>query len=155
MIKILLAFLFITSSTFAASTGYDNDNSSTSELDQVTKLYNKAYELVYDKKFDKSIKLLEKIVQRKDLGEKKADVFNLLGFSYRKHNEPDLDKAFKAYSIAIEANPEHLGAHEYLGELYISLGDMDKANQMLLKLEQIAGKNTMEYIKLKKAIDNS
>ena len=82
-------------------------------------------------------------------------VYNLLGFSYRKHSEPNLDKAFDAYQIALEANPEHLGAHEYLGELYITLGKMNKANEMLLKLETLAGTNSMEYRKLKSAIDNS
>ena len=99
--------------------------------------------------------MLEKIAKRKDLGEKKADVYNLLGFSYRKHSEPNLDKAFEAYRIALDANPEHLGAHEYLGELYITLGNMNKANEMLSKLEKIAGTNSMEYRKLKTAIDNS
>tara|TARA_E500000178_G_scaffold11247_1_gene11013 strand:- start:15 stop:482 length:468 start_codon:yes stop_codon:yes gene_type:complete len=155
MIRIILTILFLSSASFAAGTSYDDDSSSVSTDDQVTKLYNKAYELVYKKKFDKSVKLLEKIAKRSDLGVKKADVYNLLGFSYRKHKKPDLDKAFSAYQIAIKANPEHLGAHEYLGELYITLGDMDMANEMLLKLEEIAGTETMEYTKLKKAIDNS
>ena len=95
------------------------------------------------------------MAKRKDLGDKKADVYNLLGFSYRKHSEPNLDKAFDAYQIALEANPEHLGVHEYLGELYITLGNMNKANEMLSKLETLAGTNSMEYTKLKKAIDNS
>ncbi len=155
MIRIILTILFLSSASFAAGTSYDDDNSSVSASEQVTKLYNKAYELVYNKKFDKSIKLLEKIAKRKDLGEKKADVYNLLGFSYRKHSEPNLDKAFDAYQIALEVNPEHLGAHEYLGELYITLGNMNKANEMLLKLETLAGTNSMEYRKLKSAIDNS
>ena len=155
IIRILLTLLFISSTSFAASTSSDDSETSISASEQVTKLYDKAYELVYYKKFDKSIKLLEKIAKRKDLGEKKADVYNLLGFSYRKHSEPNLDKAFEAYRIALEANPEHLGAHEYLGELYITLGNMNKANEMLLKLETIAGTNSMEYRKLKTAIDNS
>ena len=155
MIRIILTILFLSSASFAAGTSYDDDNSSASASDQVTKLYNKAYELVYNKKFDKSIKLLEKIAKRKDLGEKKADVYNLLGFSYRKHSEPDLDKALESYKIALETNPEHLGAHEYLGELYITLGNMNKANEMLNNLEKIAGTSSMEYIKLKKAIDNT
>ncbi len=154
MIRILLTLLFISSGVFAAASS-DDSSSSMSAGDQVIKLYDKAYDLVYNKKFDKSIKLLEKIANRKDLGDKKADVYNLLGFSYRKHSEPDLDKAFDAYQTALEANPEHLGAHEYLGELYITLGNMAKANEMLLKLENIAGTKTMEYTKLKKAIDNS
>jgi len=155
MIRIILTILFLSSASFAAGTSYDDDNSSVSASEQVTKLYNKAYELVYNKKFDKSIKLLEKIAKRKDLGEKKADVYNLLGFSYRKHSEPDLDKALESYKIALETNPEHLGAHEYLGELYITLGNMNKANEMLNNLEKIAGTSSMEYIKLKKAIDNT
>ena len=154
MIRILLTFLFISSGVFAAASS-DDSSSSMSAGEQVIKLYDKAYDLVYNKKFDKSIKLLEKIAKRKDLGDKKADVYNLLGFSYRKHSEPNLDKAFDAYQTALEANPEHLGAHEYLGELYITLGNMAKANEMLLKLENIAGTKTMEYTKLKKAIDNS
>ena len=154
MIRIILIILFLSSASFAAGTSYD-DNSSISASEQVTKLYNKAYELVYNKKFDKSIKLLEKIAKRKDLGEKKADVYNLLGFSYRKQSEPDLEKALESYKIALEINPEHLGAHEYLGELYITLGNMNKANEMLNNLEKIAGTGSMEYIKLKKAIDNA
>tara|TARA_Y100001970_G_C14100755_1_gene785345 strand:- start:588 stop:1052 length:465 start_codon:yes stop_codon:yes gene_type:complete len=154
MIRILLTLLFISSGVFAAAST-DDSSSSTSADQQVIKLYDKAYDLVYNKKFDKSIKLLEKIAKRKDLGDKKADVYNLLGFSYRKHSEPNLDKAFDAYQIALEANPEHLGAHEYLGELYITLGNMDKANEMLLNLENIAGTKTIEYTKLKKAINNS
>ena len=154
MIRILLTLLFISSGVFAAASS-DDSSSSMSASEQVTNLYDKAYELVYYKKFDKSIKLLEKMAKRKDLGDKKADVYNLLGFSYRKHSEPNLDKAFDAYKTALEANPEHLGAHEYLGELYITLGNMAKANEMLLNLENIAGTKTMEYTKLKKAIDNS
>ena len=149
MIRIILTILFLSSASFAAGTSYDDDNSSVSASEQVTKLYNKAYELVYNKKFDKSIKLLEKIAKRKDLGEKKADVYNLLGFSYRKHSEPDLDKALESYKIALETNPEHLGAHEYLGELYITLGNMNKANEMLNNLEKIAGTNSMEILILK------
>ena len=154
MIRILLTLLFISSVSLAAETSYD-DNSSLSASEHVIKLYDKAYELVYYKKFDKSIKLLEKISKRDDLGEKKADVYNLLGFSYRKHSTPDLDKAFEAYKIALDTNPQHLGAHEYLGELYITLGNIDKAKEMLLKIEKIAGTNTIEYTKLKKAIDKS
>ena len=93
MIRILLTLLLIliSSTSFAASTSSDDNETSISASEQVTKLYDKAYELVYYKKFDKSIKLLEKIAKRKDLGEKKADVYNLLGFSYRKHSEPNLE----------------------------------------------------------------
>ena len=155
MIRIIFIFLFLSTGSFAASTSSDESSSNITASEQVNMLYEKAYELVYYKKYDKSIKLLEKISKRKDLGKKKADIYNLLGFSYRKQKEPDLDKALEAYNIALKANPKHLGAHEYLGELYITLGNMNKANEMLLKLESIAGTNSLEYKKLKEAIDNA
>ena len=74
MIRILFTLLFISSGVFAAASS-DDSSSSMSAGEQVNKLYDKAYELVYYKKFDKSIKLLEKMAKRKDLGDKKADVY--------------------------------------------------------------------------------
>ena len=153
MIRILIFTLLFSTSIFAAST--KSTDTSASASDQVNKLYDKAYELVYAEKFDKSLKLLKKIAKRDDLGEMKADVYNLLGFSYRKNDNPDLDKAFESYKIALEANPEHAGAHEYLGELYLKMGDKFMAEEMLAKLETIAGTSSDEYKKLKKAIANS
>ena len=154
MIRILLFTLLFSTSVFAAATT-SNDDTSASASDQIKNLYDKAYELVYAEDFDKSLKLLKKIAKRNDLGDMKADVYNLLGFSYRKNDNPDLDKAFESYQIALEANPEHAGAHEYLGELYIKLGKKSMAEEMLAKLETIAGTNSDEYKKLKKAIANS
>ena len=154
MIRIFLFTLLFSTSVFAAATK-SNDDTSASASEQIKNLYDKAYDLVYAEDFDKSLKLLKKIAKRNDLGDMKADVYNLLGFSYRKNDNPDLDKAFESYQIALEANPEHAGAHEYLGELYIKMGKKSKAEEMLAKLETIAGTNSDEYKKLKKAIANS
>ena len=154
----LFVFTLLFSTGVLAAGSYSNDDSnnvsSSSAEDQITKLYNKAYELVYEKKFDKSIKLLKKIAKRNDLGKMKADVYNLLGFSYRKIENPDLDKAFASYKIAIQVDPQHVGAHEYLGELYLTLGNKLMAEKMLATLEEIAGTNSNEYKKLKKALSN-
>ena len=154
MIRIFIFTLLFTSSVLAAGSDYSNDSSS-STSDQIIKLYNKAYDLVYEKKFDKSLKLLKKIAKRNDLGDMKADVYNLLGFSYRKNENPDLNKALESYQIAIDANPNHAGAHEYLGELYLTMDNKFMAEKMLAKLEEIVGINSDEYKKLKKAIENS
>ena len=154
MIRIFLFTLLFSTSVFAAAST-SSDDTSASASDQIKNLYDKAYDLVYAKEFDKSLKLLKKIAKRNDLGDMKADVYNLLGFSYRKNDNPDLDKAFESYKIALEANPEHAGAHEYLGELYIKMGNKSKAEEMLAKLETIAGTGSDEYKKLKKAIANS
>tara|TARA_Y100001936_G_scaffold212687_1_gene220947 strand:+ start:713 stop:1177 length:465 start_codon:yes stop_codon:yes gene_type:complete len=154
MIKTLLFILLFSTSVFAAASD-SSDDTSASAPDQIQSLYNKAYDLVYAEKFDKSLKLLKKISKRNDLGEMKADIYNLLGFSYRKSDNPDLNKAFESYEIALEANPKHAGAHEYLGELYLKMGKKSMAEEMLAKLEVIAGTNSDEYKKLKKAIANS
>ena len=98
-------------------------------------------------------KLLKKLTKREDLGTKRADIYNLLGFSYRKLENPDLDKSFAAYMMAIELDPSHLGAHEYLGELYLMRDQKDKALIILKKLDQLAGSNSEEYKELKIAID--
>ena len=154
MIRIFLFTLLFSTSVFAAAST-SSDDTSASASDQIKNLYDKAYDLVYAKEFDKSLKLLKKIAKRNDLGDMKADVYNLLGFSYRKNDNPDFDKAFESYKIALEANPEHAGAHEYLGELYIKMGNKSMAEEMLAKLETIAGTGSDEYKKLKKAIANS
>jgi len=154
MIRIFLFTLLFSTSVFAAASK-SSDDTSASASEQIQNLYDKAYDLVYAKEFDKSLKLLKKIAKRDDLGIMKADVYNLLGFSYRKNDNPDLDKAFESYQIALEANPEHAGAHEYLGELYIKMGKKSMAQEMLAKLEIISGTGSDEYKKLKKAIANS
>ena len=68
-------------------------------------------------------------------------------------SKPDLDKSFAAYMMAIELDPNHVGAHEYLGELYLMINNKNKAIEMLTKLETLVGKKSQEYMQLKKAIN--
>jgi Flp pilus assembly protein TadD len=58
-----------------------------------------------------------------------ADVYNLLGFTLRKTG--DFKTSLTYYTKALELQPDHKAAHEYLGELYIQTGDMAKAKQQL------------------------
>jgi Flp pilus assembly protein TadD len=44
-----------------------------------------------------------------------ADINNLLGYSYRKLG--DTDRAFEHYRIALQIDPKHRGANEYLRAL--------------------------------------
>lgn len=79
-----------------------------------------------------------------------ADVQNLLGYSYRKNG--DLDNAFKHYSRALDLNPRHLGAHEYLGRAYLMAGKPEKAKEHLDMLEKYCFERCQERDSLKKAI---
>ena len=152
MKKILILLLLISFNVSGAGTESSN-NDSTTTSDQINSLYELAEKHIYNKKYDKSLKLLKKLTKREDLGTRRADIYNLLGFSYRKLENPNLDKSFAAYMMAIEIDPSHLGAHEYLGELYLMRDQKDKAVIILNKLDQLAGSNTEEYKELKIAID--
>lgn len=64
-----------------------------------------------------------------------ADAWNLMGFSQRKLG--NYKKSGKAYARALKFNPEHKGALEYQGELFIKLGEIDKARANQKKLTEL------------------
>ena len=63
------------------------------------------------------------------------DIQNYLGFAYRSSGE--LALAFRHYHRALQLNARHRGAHEYLGEAYLMIGNLDKANEHLALLRKI------------------
>lgn len=67
-----------------------------------------------------------------------ADAWNLLGFSYRKLGQ--LEASDGAYLKALTINPDHLGALEYQGELFITQGKIDAAKANLVKLQGLCGR---------------
>lgn len=64
-----------------------------------------------------------------------ADLQNMLGFSYR--NLRQFDLAFTHYRRALEIDPRHRGAHEYIGETYLMTGDVAGARKHLAALREI------------------
>lgn len=66
-----------------------------------------------------------------------ADLHNLLGFALRKSG--DLSAAGAAYDRALTLDPDHLGALEYQGELFLMLGRPDAAAANLARLEALCG----------------
>lgn len=64
-----------------------------------------------------------------------ADVMNYLGYSSRKLGR--FDQALGYYEQALALDPNHRGAHEYLGELFVELRQMDKARAQLATLDRL------------------
>ena len=64
-----------------------------------------------------------------------ADVQNVLGFAYRNLKQYEL--ALRHYRRAIEIDPRHRGAHEYIGETYLLTGDLAAAERHLAALKEI------------------
>ena len=82
-----------------------------------------------------------------------ADLHNLLGFAYRKQATPQLDKSFEHYRLALEIDPGHRGAHEYIGEAYLMRKQPDKAREHLASLQRLCGGTACEeYQDLAKAL---
>jgi len=68
---------------------------------------------------------------------KNADAWNLLGFTYRNLNQLDASNA--AYLKVLTINPNHLGALEYQGELFITQRKIKEAQANLAKLQGLCG----------------
>ena len=79
-----------------------------------------------------------------------ADVNNLLGYSSRKLKQ--YKPAATYYEKALKINPNHLGALEYQGELFVLTNKVSAAKRNLAKLEKLCGIKCGEYLDLKKAI---
>ena len=63
------------------------------------------------------------------------DVLNYMGFASRKLGR--FDDALAYYGEALAIDPNHLGANEYLGELYIQMGDLGRARRQLARLDDL------------------
>jgi len=79
-----------------------------------------------------------------------ADLRNWLGYALR--HEARYDEAFEQYRAALQLEPKHRGAHEYIGETYLLTGNKAKAREHLAALERICGTKCDEYRDLQKAI---
>ena len=136
--KILISFLifFFHLNIFAAGT-YDTVDAS--------KEYQTAENLINDKDFKGAIKVLKKLIGEDPNGYTKADLYNYLGFASRKQSKPDYELAEKYYLKALEINNNHVGALEYLGELYFETDRRDEALALLNRIKMIAGDNSNEY----------
>ncbi len=81
------------------------------------------------------------------------DVLTYIGFANRKAG--NYDQAIRFYSAALELQPEHVGANEYLGEYYVELGDMDAAYAQLAKLETVCQFGCAEADELRSWIETA
>ena len=92
------------------------------------------------------------LAELRDIAEdtQQADVYNLLGFTLRKTG--DFKTSLTYYTKALELKPDHKAAHEYLGELYLQIGDRAKAKEQLAILAKLCATGCEEREDLEKAI---
>jgi tetratricopeptide (TPR) repeat protein len=121
---------------FAAGGNYSSDV----DLDPII-------EMIERGDFETAINQLHDIL---DLDPDNPDIMSLLGYSYRKTRNYEDAQTF--YEWALRVEPEHVGANEYLGELYLETNRLDKAVEQLHY--NICRTNCKEYSKLKEMIDS-
>ena len=131
---------------FAAGT------STTTELTpaEIRARLDQAAGLIEDASYARAVDVLNEII-RSD--RKVADAHNLLGYSYRKLER--FERAEKAYDVALRLDPEHLGALEYLGELYLETDRRDEAEELLRRLEAACPDGCEELDDLREAFGDS
>lgn len=138
---LFLGSFFLQHPVQAASWGSDTQTGTES---RAMKAGRKAVE---KEKFTRAVRHLTEAVEETP---DNADAHNLLGYSHRKLG--NTDKAFEHYNKALALEPEHRGANEYLGELYLETDQLDKAEERLKVLDEACFFPCKEYTDLKNAI---
>lgn len=145
---VIVALIFgVASQAMAAS----SPSPSRSPMPSLSRPQPTDYELgvkaVKAKDWSRARALLQKVVQAEP---RNADAWNYLGYSYRHLKQ--FDQSLAAYQKALAVNPDHRGANEYVGELYLQMGDPEKARERLEKLRALCPSGCSEYDDLVKAI---
>jgi cytochrome b involved in lipid metabolism len=131
--------------TVAATTA--TPTPTTQATKQLSAFLSEADILIKQKNFSAALNLLK---QADSSYTNNADINNLLGFSSR--NLRQFSASARYYQKALRINPNHLGALEYQGELFLQTKKVSAAKKNLAKLKRLCGVNCEEYLDLKKAI---
>jgi len=81
-----------------------------------------------------------------------AEWNNLMGYSLRQKQPPDLVGAENYYQAALKIDPKHKGALEYYGMLMLINNDLAGAESLLARLDKACFFGCEEYTDLKEAI---
>lgn len=109
--------------------------------------YERAVGLVEAADYEDAIRILEKLKRKSP---RDPDVLNLLGYAHRKLGR--MEPALELYQEALAIDPRHLGANEYLGELYLETGQLAMAEERLAELAAACPSGCEEHDELSQAI---
>ena len=145
MKPLIIAFILAGFGAPALAAG-DADGSSTAPRDPVLE---KAAAATAKQDWPAAQAILSEALQKSPAN---ASYHNLYAYSIRKAANPDMSLVFKHYNEALRLDPKHRGAHEYIGEAYLMVGNVGKAKEHLGTLNKLCFFPCSEYTDLKKAI---
>jgi tetratricopeptide (TPR) repeat protein len=109
--------------------------------------YRAAYATIYDRQ-----DFAAAIEQLKALGhDERADVANLIGYSYRKLGDYKLSQIW--YERALKADPNHVRTWQYYGLWQVEQGNRDQAQYHLSRIAALSGMASEEYRSLAEALE--
>jgi tetratricopeptide (TPR) repeat protein len=120
---------------------------SSSPAAQEDPTYAEGVKAVKRKDYPSAVRLFETVVAKDD---RNADAYNWLAYSIRQSG--DAARSIPIYQKALAIDPKHRGAHEYIGEAYLVLGELPKAKEHLAVLDTLCFLPCEEYSDLKKAV---
>lgn len=142
-----VALMIVPFGAKAAGSDSDGSDSSSYTVPTVSKEMRKAVVMIKKEDYSGALSFLEgEIAKNPD----NADAWNLTGFASRKMGDYAASEA--AYDKALAINPRHKGALEYKGELYLTLGNLAGAEEMLARLGKACYFNCKEKKQLAAAI---
>ena len=109
--------------------------------------YATAVRLIHHEKYADAIPYLNRALQ---LRPNSADILNYLGYTHRMLG--DYPGSLDFYQRALARDPDHKGAHEYLGELYLKMHQLASARAQLDELNRLCPGGCDEKEVLTKAI---
>jgi len=104
-----------------------------------------ARELYASARYDEALAVLDLMQDRET-----AEALNYRGYATRKLGRVDEGIGYYLKSVALD--PHYAQVREYLGEAYVSKGDVERAREQLRAIEAICGTGCEEYEDLAKAI---
>ncbi|WP_419912657.1 tetratricopeptide repeat protein [Hoeflea sp.] len=125
-----LALLMMSSTGVVAAPAEDHWSRTPDEAADV--LLDEAQTYIKRGRFDLAMVVL---AEAAEASPENPDVWNLIGFSQR--NSGNLDESAEAYTKALRLDPDHLGALEYQGELFLLTGDVQSALGNLQRMESL------------------
>ena len=144
MLALVVFLAALAAPAMAAAAGSDDSGGS----EQTRTGYERAVEMIEAADYEGGIRILDE-ANRKEPGN--ADVLNMLGYAHRKLG--GMEAALGFYREALVIEPRHLGANEYLGELYLETGKLELAQERLAELVAACPSGCEERHELAEAID--
>lgn len=109
--------------------------------------YATAVRMIHHEKYADAVPYLNRALQERP---DSADVLNYLGYTHRMLG--DYPGSLDFYQRALARDPDHKGAHEYLGELYLKMNRLADARAQLAELTRLCSGGCDEKDVLTKAI---